>query len=227
MHPIQEYVPDYRFCDSTDTDEQVSEVTYAALVDYFNERLGPDADPRELIREVALTGAGVIDAINLVGKLSSIFESSMIPTGFEHRVLISLTRPADPRTPFEVFDEVARFRLPRLRTLPWAKVIELRHHKCLVNFRATMSAMQNELKTAQPNGAHEAFREIERKSLKELLALLPPTPLWSVLKGIATNLPLSLPVNPLALLDSLAGAAKQRELKDQFGWIYFLHDLDD
>ena len=72
-----------------------------------------------------------------------------------------------------------------------------------------------------------AFAEIERKSMKELLSLLKPSPVGATVKGIATNLPLPTLVNPFGIVDSLNNIRKEHQIAKRFGWIYFLYDLDD
>ncbi len=229
IHPIQSYFSDYEFARPAvwDQDTYITDSTIEALTKYFEETLGPHVDRRELHREVALTGFGVIDAINLVGRLSSYGESFMLPTDFEHRVLQTMTRPADPRSTFTLFEEVARYRLPRLKELPWSRVVELRHHRFLENFRRAISTLREELARAQPDAAHEVFVEIERKNVRELLSLLTPSVLTATAKSIITNLPLPIPVNPAGLADAIWNVWKERQIAERFGWIYFLYELDN
>lgn len=167
-----------------------------------------------------------MDVVGLVGKLSTGYRATMMPTDFEDHVLRALVSPADPRADFNLFEEIARYRLPRLQDTPWEVIVELRHHPLIENFRATLSAMQAELRAAGPGNSKDIFAEIERKSMKELLSLLRPSPLWATAKGIFTNLPLGPGVNPLAVLDSVHAIQRDRKIRKQFGWLYFLYDLD-
>ncbi len=228
IHPIQRYVPDYAFLKSDvwSTDPQVSAVTGKSLTEYFRKLYGPDAHPGEVLREVAWTGAGVLDVIGLVGKLSTEYRATMMPTDFEDHVLRAIVAPADPRADFNLFEEIARYRLPRLQDTPWEVIVELRHHQFVENFREALSAMQAELRAGDSGNPRDVFEEIERKSMKELLSLLSPSPFWATAKGIFTNLPLGPGINPLAVLDSVHAINKERKIAKQFGWLYFLYDLD-
>jgi hypothetical protein len=221
-------LPNYEFLHKGlwDQDAYITKSTVESLTKYYEEEYGPGVDQRALNHDVGWTAMGVIDAISLVGQLSSHGESFMLPTDVEDRVLKAITQPADPRGTFGLFEEVAHYRLPRLKKLPWARVVELRHHKFLENFRGAISALREELRLPGPNASHEMFAEIERKHLKELLSLLTPSVLTATAKGIITNLPLPIPVNPAGLIDSILNISRERRIAEKFGWIYFLHELD-
>lgn len=231
VHPIQAYFPDYKFAQLNvwDNDSHVTTATLKALKEYFEEEYGKPKNPHALWalnREVGLTSLGVIDAINLVGRLSARAESFLLPTDFEHRALQEIMKPAGPGATFNLFEEVAQFRLPRLKELPWNRVAELRHHRFLENFRRAISTMQKELREGSAKGASELFAELEKKQLKELLSLLTPSPLKATARGVLSNLPLPIPVNPAGLLDAIQSVVQQRHIADKFGWIYFLYDVD-
>lgn len=228
VHPIQKYFPDYEFASPEvwTNDFHISSATQSALTKYFTEKDGPWPEEWMLRREVALTGCGVIDAINLVSRLSASGTCFLLPTDFEHEVLLEITRPTDPRTSFDLFQEVARYRFPRLTDMSWEKVAELRHHRFLESFRGVLASLQAELRKAPPNASHEIFVEIERKHIKELLSLLKPSAIQSTVKGIVTNIPLPIPLNPAALVDSVRTVLREREIERRFGWIYFLYELE-
>jgi hypothetical protein len=228
IHPIQSYFPKYEFLHQSlwDRDAYITESTVESLAGYYKQEYGPNVDPRALAHEVGWTAMGVIDAINLVGRLSSHGESFMLPDDIEDRVLRAITRCEAPGGPFPLFEDVARYRLPRLKELSWDRVIDLRHHKFLENFRRAIQAVRDELRSPGKNAAREAFAEIERKNLKELLSLLTPSVGTALAKGILTNLPVPMPVNPVGLIDSILAVRKEHQIAEKFGWIYFLYELD-
>jgi hypothetical protein len=175
---------------------------------------------------VALTGGAVLDIVGVLGELSVAHRATMMPTDFEHRVLMALASPKGDEADFSFFEEIANFRLPRLQETPWDLIVELRQHPYLESFRRTISAAQVELNESNGANRREIFAEIERKSTKELLSLFKPSPISATAKGILTNLPLPTVVNPFAVLDSLNTVKKEMHIQRKFGWIYFLYDLD-
>jgi hypothetical protein len=227
IHPVQEFLPEYTFADPEvwSRDSHVSEATHVALEKYFEEHDGPWPEKWALMREVALTGCGVIDALYLVAQLSQHFDCFMLPTDFEHAVLAELTKPSDSRSAFELFSEVAQYRLPKLRDLGWERIVELRHHRFLLNFRRALSELQIELRRVPTHEVRPMFDEIERRHIKELLSLLEPSTLESCVKGIVTNLPLPIPVNPVGVYDAIQTVRRNRMLANKYGWLYFLYEL--
>ena len=226
IHPIQHYLPAYEFGNPKVwvKDTHISNAARAALTQYFEEKHGA-WDKRMLWYEVARAGCGVIEAINLVSELSKRRECYLVPTDFEHRVLMEITKPTDPRSSFEMFREVARFRLPKLKDTPWDRILDLRHHRFLVNFRKTLSMLQAQLKETGIKDLKELFCEIEKKHIKELLSLLTPSVPSTIVKGIATNIPFTLPINPLGVYDAVKNVVDAKKIIDRFGWLYFLYEL--
>jgi hypothetical protein len=128
---------------------------------------------------------------------------------------------------FSLFEEIAQFRLPRLHETSWDLIVDLRNHPYLEHFRKMLSLAQNELEESCAANRREIFSDLERKSMKELLSLLKPSPISATAKGIVTNLPLPTIVNPFGIVDSINTVRKELEIRKKFGWIYFLYDLDN
>jgi hypothetical protein len=227
IHPIQHYLNGYKFGEPEVwiKDSFIAEATHTALENYFEEKHGPWPEKWMLLREVALTGCGVIDAINLLSYLSQKMECYLVPTDFEHRVLVEITKSIVLKSDFEFFSEIAQFRLPRFKEMAWERIFELRNHELLVNFRKTLAELNRQLARQNSKDLKKIFDEIERKYIKELLILLKPSVLDSVAKGIATNIPLPLPLNPIGVLDAIKSAYESKKTLDRYGWLFFLYEL--
>jgi hypothetical protein len=63
-----------------DEDAIKSAVTSKTLKNYFEETYGRDAPPGQIFREVALTGAAVLDVLGVLNKLSIAHQATMMPT---------------------------------------------------------------------------------------------------------------------------------------------------
>ena len=226
IHSVQHYDPDYKPFDGKIWDEDAikSAVTSETLKNYFEETYGPNAPPGEIFREVALTGAAVLDVLGVLNKLSVAHQATLMPTDFEHRVLEAMATSQTRDDGFSLFEEIAQFRLPRLQETSWDLIVDLRNHPYLENFRKMLSLAQSEAGVAN---RREIFSELERKSMKELLSLLKPSPISATAKGVLTNLPFPTIVNPFGILDSINTVRKELEIRKKFGWIYFLYDLDN
>jgi hypothetical protein len=231
IHPVQEFRPEYTFPLGPEVwsrDSHVSDATYVALTKYFERHEGPWPSERALMREVVIVGCGVIDAICLVSELSRYFDCFMLPTHFEHAVLAEVMKPHEPRSAFDLFSEVARYRLPKLRDFSWERIVELRHHRFVSNFRRTLSELQVALRCHCAQEVRSIFDDIEKRHIKELLSLLrPASTAESFGIGIATNfpVPLDVPVNPLGVLHAIWTATRNKMLADKYGWLYFLYEL--
>ncbi len=86
-------------------------------------------------------------------------------------------------------------RIPDLSSLSWERVLELRHHPKLGDFRKKLETLQKQLEGKDDSRAAELLQEIELKDLKEFAVLCRPQPRQAVLRGLASNVPLPIPVN--------------------------------
>jgi hypothetical protein len=132
---------------------------------------------------------------------------------------------AQPPEAVELFRHIAESRVPDLSLLTWERVLELRHHAFLENFRQKVTELSISFRSNNEGAISEGIRELELQELRELARLVQPAPRTMILKSIASNIPLPIPINPVSIGIAVKELKEAYDRKERFGWLYFLMEL--
>lgn len=123
-----------------------------------------------------------------------------------------------PRTRATLFrDEVQAF-VPSVRDLPWEAVFALRKDKRVSAFRSWLSAH-----TGLVGGTDNSKRVLD--SLWSAIDDLAVNVKTEVIKGIVSNIPLPIPVNPVGIATSVKTIGDARKFEKKYDWLLFLHSI--
>ena len=228
--PVKKYVPDYLFMIS----QPLWKSKHVGLVELAEQvtreetkKQHPEADELGLAHEVAMAGAGLIDAVNLWFRLNDKSSCCFIPNVREEKVLEGLFKADTKLDTFELFSEFMQARLPNLSTISWNKVIELRHSEFIHRFRQKMYEVQKRISEGKIKAVGELVEEMLRSDLKALAKSVQPAPTSTLIKGIASNSPLPIPVNPISAISTIQQIYKEYDMHKKYGWIYFTLEVED
>src|SRR5262249_4326742 len=107
----------------------------------------------------------------------------------------------------------------------WERVLELRNHQFLESFRSKLVELQNRCRESDRTAAAEIVQDMELNDLRTLARMVRPSVKTTLIKFIVSNVPLPLPVNPVSVGMGIKDLATERVRAAQFGWLYFLLDL--
>lgn len=82
--------------------------------------------------------------------------------------------------------------------------------------------MSNEIEDQKLS--QEIFEEIVKKDLIEMAQHFRPNVSSNIVKGVVSNIPLPIPVNPISILCTGADIKKEIDFDKKYGWIYFYLD---
>lgn len=188
--------------------------------------LFPNANEAEFLHEVSWASAGTIEALNRWRELHKAKHVSLVPTYREHLILQRLACYGYEKRPFEVFSEIVEQRLPNVAELTWDEAIDLRFHPFFKQFRNKIRGIQKMIAAGDDRSAKDIIDEVRRKDLIEMARYFRPHRLLTLVKGIASNLPMPWP-NLLSAASSTHDAVRDNKAVNTFGWMYFLMDLED
>lgn len=226
--PIHKYQPNYGFLSKAwETDVPALREVAENITITETKREAPELPETHpgFMHEIAWAGAGLIEAVSLWVSLNEMGSCTYLPHQREHLVLQELFSAATRTEPLDIFSEVMLHRIPDVSTYTWEEVVELRHHQFFEAFRGKISELHKRLNKGAPKPIRELLEEVSRKDMVEMLQLLRPTPKQAVVKAIASNLPMPLPINPLSLGLGVLDVIRTRTLSKKYGWLYFLFDL--
>lgn len=228
--PIRKYVPDYLFLGSMPAWESrhsgVVEIAERITIEETRES-HPEADELGLAHEVAWAGAGLIDTVNLWFSLNDKSPCCFIPNFREKRVLEELFEADTKLETFEIFSEFMQGKLPTLSNASWNKIVELRHSEFIHRFRQKLYEVQKCIFEGEVKAVGELVEEMLRSDLKALAKSFQPAPFSTLIKGIASNWPLPIPVNPISAISSIQQIYKEYDIHKRYGWIYFMFEIEN
>lgn len=155
-------------------------------------------------------------------------EIALLGDELQERTLKILSILARRDSSHETFCDVVSDRVPDFSALSWTQIVELRNHGNFRAFRSKILELDEMILEGQTQPAGKLLEHLFQQALVDLAKLTRPNVPWAMAKGLIGNLPLGLiPLNPSSVYYSLKDVAKERKIRDEFGWAYFLIDLND
>lgn len=119
---------------------------------------------------------------------------------------------SDEGTPFRS----ANFLLPNAEKLPWQEVFEIRGRPEAISFRRWFRSRM------AGNANSQSIEADIIGALLEIIEDLRPNIGSEILKGIASNIPLPIPINPASVTLSAKSLANAVRFKKKYSWAAFL-----
>ena len=186
----------------------------------------PGATRGELMHEVVWWGAGLMDAVSTWISLQGDLNCAMLASRAEHHVIELVFERYAPLTETQRFSDAIAARIPSLNETSWSRIFEIRGSKFGEAFRQKMAEVQQRTRASDPQLASELLTEVERHDLRALAKSVRPSETTALIKGIFSNLPLPIPVNPLSIADAVTTWQANKDRALEFGWLYFLMELE-
>lgn len=177
--------------------------------------------------EVAWAGAGLIESVSLWLVLNTQNHCSFLPESREHKVLQELFSSATKKEPLDIFSEIMTYKIGDLRFLSWDEIIQLRRHTFFDEFRRKMVELHMMLDSEDSKSIQQLVDEILHMGKEEALRLFRPSSSRKLLiKTIASNIPMPIPINPASVLFGVKDLYEGLDHSKNYGWMYFLLDLE-
>ena len=196
------------------SDKILLETSKRIVSDY----IGKDYIGKE--REVYLTSNFITYCIEKWKWLNSMEKYAYIGKKPESEIIKTLyTEPYVGRS--RSITESIDILIPEVSELSWDKVVELRNHRFVESFRKKISELIEHVESGDQDVTHDILDELVNKSIKEVFSLFEPNIVKQIIKGIASNCPLPIPVNPVSVASAAADVYKDYILKKKYGWLFF------
>ncbi len=173
-----------------------------------------------MMHEVAWAYMGLVESINAWILLHKKSPCVFLPIDRESIILQKLFSTAMMQKPFDLFSEIFNYEIQNLDSLTWEQVLETKNHDYFKNFRRKMIDIQNELNKGDKNSVFEIVNDIKMTEMEELIIKQKPVSTTkSVLKGIASNFPLPIPINPISIYTEVKQIIADRNILKKYGWL--------
>lgn len=233
---IQKYFPDYDVNSHHDDQRPVlSDPDYEEFI-RWNIRFALDHDYLKRYNRIwddlidnRITDVRPVNCFNAIRywkKLNETVQCSYVPTTFEQDVLARMNKHTEnDNINFTHFKEIMKIKMPRLDTLSFDQIFELKYSPFFDSFRNKIISIKEVFSKSNNQEVLEIIEEIEQKDMKELIKLFRPNPLHSTILSIFSNLPVPI-LNPFSIGEGINNIIKTNRIKNDFGWLYFVDDLD-
>jgi hypothetical protein len=122
-------------------------------------------------------------------------------------------------SPFRLFE----MAIPSLSNVPWNQIVELRRNGAMGTLRTKMAEAVERV-GANLDAAKQAFEDIEKNAMDDILELARPRPRKVAIEALLANIP-GLPVNPASLYFGARDTLSAIKRSNAAGWLYLLRDI--
>ena len=115
---------------------------------------------------------------------------------------------------------------PNLASTTWNDVVEMKSHPNFLDFRDKCIEVQRLVDADATLEASRLLQDAFQHTLREIATRTRPKLGLTTVRGVLSNLPMPIPVNPFSLGDAGATLAKEIDFKRKYGWLYFVLDAE-
>ncbi|WP_273854331.1 hypothetical protein [Guptibacillus spartinae] len=125
----------------------------------------------------------------------------------------------------EAISEIIYYTIPDINYYTWEEIIALRKHPFFNSFRKKISQLNEAIDIGDIKLSKEIIEQLEQKEVIEMIKLFKPSPKTKIIKGVTSNVPLPIPINPASVYFATQDIKTEYKLKNKYGWLFFLLDV--
>ena len=216
----EDILPEFKFLDTSVVDDDEFSIMKGIMETRYKEELSNRETYGGAMHEVLLTSLGVTNSIKYWTVLNSIVNCTFLPMA-EEQELISKVFGSMMQKNYADFNNIITAVIPNLAEYSWNEIIEIRNHNYWSNFRNKITELST---SCCVQLKREILDEIVNKDLVEMVQHFRPSVTKNVIKGVACNAPLPIPVNPLSIVCTGYDILKEINFEKKYGWMYFYLD---
>lgn len=214
-------LPSIGFIDESIIDDNYFKVATDVLEDKYAKELSNPATYGGAMHEITWGGFGVANSVKYWTLLNAKENCTFLPMELEQQVLGKIFGSATD-VKYENFRDVLTAIIPDISEYSWDEIIEIRHHDYWTQFRKKLTELSESI--GDKKLGQDILEEIVRKDLIEMAQHFRPQVTKNIVKGVASNIPLPIPINPISVVCTGYDIMKEIDFDKKYGWIYFYLD---
>lgn len=182
------------------------------------------SDPKiytDAMNEVLWGGFGIANAVKYWTLLNAKENCTFLPMDKEEQILKKLFENV-PDSNYNNFNNVITAMIPDISEYSWDEIIEIRHHKYWTQFRKKLTELSESVQDKKLR--QDILEEIVQKDLVEMVQYFRPHVAKNIVKGIVSNIPLPIPINPVSVVCTGHDIVQEIDFNKKYGWMYFYLD---
>lgn len=214
-------LPSVTFLDESIIEDDYFKVATDVMKDKYADFLMNSKSYGSSMHEIAWGGLGIASAVKYWTLLNAKENCTFLPMDIEKQMLEKVF-VSSTNVEFSNFSDIITAMIPDISKYSWDEIIEIRHHNYWTQFRKKITELSKSI--GDTKLAQDILDEIIRKDLIEMVYHFRPQVTKNIVKGVACNIPLPIPINPLSVVCTSSDLLKEIDFEKKYGWIYFYLD---
>lgn len=214
-------LPSISFMDESIIEDDYFKVATDILEDKYANELSNPATYGGAMHEISWGGFGVANSVKYWTLLNAKENCTFLPMDLEQQMLGKVFGSTTDMN-YGNFSDIITAIIPDISEYSWDEIIEIRHHSYWSQFRKKLTDLSES--AGDTKLEQELLEEIVRRDLAEMAQHFRPQVAKNIVKGIMSNIPLPIPINPVSVVCTGHDIMKEIDFDKKYGWIYFYLD---
>lgn len=214
-------LPSVSFFDDSITKDDYYKVATDVMATKYAKELSSPKTYGGAMHEIVWGGFGIANSIKYWTLLNAKENCTFLPMDLEQQMLEKVFRNPT-NVEYGIFSNIITAMIPDISEYTWDEIIEIRHHNYWMDFRKKLTKLSESIEDKKQG--QDIFNEIVRKDLIEMAQHFRPQVTKNIIKGVASNIPLPIPLNPVSVVCTGYDIMKEIDFEKKYGWIYFYLD---
>ena len=214
-------LPSVKFMDESIIEDDYFESAVSIMRNNYEKELSDPKIYTDAMNEVLWGGFGIANAVKYWTLLNAKENCTFLPMDKEEQILKKLFENV-PDSNYNNFNNVITAMIPDISEYSWDEIIEIRHHKYWTQFRKKLTELSESVQDKKLR--QYILEEIVQKDLVEMVQYFRPHVAKNIVKGIVSNIPLPIPINPVSVVCTGHDIVQEIDFNKKYGWMYFYLD---
>ena len=214
-------LPSVKFMDESIIEDDYFESAVSIMRNNYEKELSDPKIYTDAMNEVLWGGFGIANAVKYWTLLNAKENCTFLPMDKEEQILKKLFENV-PDSNYNNFNNVITAMIPDISEYSWDEIIEIRHHKYWTQFRKKLTELSESVQDKRLR--QDILEEIVQKDLVEMVQYFRPHVAKNIVKGIVSNIPLPIPINPVSVVCTGHDIVQEIDFNKKYGWMYFYLD---
>lgn len=214
-------LPSVSFMDESIIEEDYFKVATDILENKYAKELSNPVTYGGAMHEISWGGFGVANSVKYWTLLNAKENCTFLPMDLEQQMLGKVFGSTMDMK-YDSFSDIIIAIIPDISEYSWDEIIEIRHHSYWTQFRKKLTELSESI--GDKKLGQDILEEVIKKDLIEMVQHFRPQVTKNIVKGVVSNIPLPIPINPVSVVCTGYDIMKEIDFDKKYGWIYFYLD---
>lgn len=215
-------LPSISFMDESIIEDDYFQVASGVLKDKYAKELSSPKTYGGAMHEIVWGGFGIANSVKYWTLLNAKENCTFLPMDMEQQMLGKVFGSMADMKYSNFSDIIITAIIPDISEYSWNEIMEIRHHNYWAQFRKKITELSESI--GDKKLGQDILEEIVRKDLIEMAQHFRPQVTKNIVKGVVSNIPLPIPINPVSVVCTGYDIMKEIDFDKKYGWIYFYLD---